>query len=72
MKYWTSLPIQNYNNSKILSDKDTNLKNIYYNDNYIEIKKGYKKILISQISSTILGSSPQKYTLTKLINSVSN
>ena len=72
MKYWTSLPIQNYNNSKILSDKDTNLKNKYYNDNYTEIKKGYKKILISQISSTILGSSPQKYTLTKLINSVSN
>ena len=64
--------IQKINDSKILSDKDSNLKNKYYNDNYTEIKKEYKKIPISQISSTILDSSPQKYTLTKLINSVSN
>ena len=64
--------IQKINDSKILSDKDSNLKNKYYNDNYTEIKKEYKKIPISQISSTILDSSPQKYTLTKLINSFSN
>ena len=64
--------IQKYNDSKILSDKDSNLKIKYYNDNYTEIKEKYKKIPISQISSTRSDFSPQKFTLTKLINSFSN
>ena len=61
------------NYSKIISYKESNIKNKYFNDYFTEKKKDNKNIPISQISSsTIFDSEPEKYTLTKLINSVSN
>ena len=61
------------NNSKIISPNNSSPKNNYFNDNFREKKRVNKKASISKISSSgILEITPEKYTLTKLINSVSN
>ena len=56
------------NYSKIISYKESNIKNKYFNDYFTEKKKDNKNIPISQISSsTIFDSEPEKYTLNKLL-----
>ena len=61
----------NINNSNITSDINLSSKQSFFNDNLTEKKKENKDISISQ-TSTILDSAPEKYTLSKLINSVTN
>ena len=61
------------NSSKIISIKDSSPKAQYFKDNSAEKRKINKNNSISKItSSDILDTPPEKYTLTKLINSVSN
>ena len=61
------------NNSKIIPEIISSPKNKYFKDNSTETRKINKKGSISKISSSgIFDETPEKYTLTKLINSVSN
>ena len=61
------------NNSKIISIKDSSPKHQYFNNNFTEERNENTKNAISKITSSgILDTTPEKYTLTKLINSVSN
>ena len=61
----------NINNSNITSDINLSSKQSFFNHYLTEKKKENKDTSISQ-TSTILDSAPEKYTLSKLINSVTN
>ena len=61
----------NFNNSNENKDLNLSLKKSFFNDNLTEKKRNSKDISFSQMSS-IQDTDPEKYTLSKLINSVTN